>query len=177
MLLAAMDTVGLDVFAEWTPFDHPQLGAVEIGGFHPYAVTNPPATMVAELGAVHAAFVVRLAGMLPKVRVAETEVTNHGGGLFTVTVEIENAGYFPTTLQHGVVARAVPPTMVQIQVDPEAVVSGDEKTTFVRQLAGSGSRERVSWLIRGREGASVDILVRSAKGGTATATVTLRESR
>jgi hypothetical protein len=173
-LLAAMDSAGIAVFTDWTAYAHPDLGAVEIGGFTPYALTNPPPAMVADLGTAHAAFVVRLAGMLPQVRIADTEVTNHGGGVFTVTVEVENGGYFPTALQHGVVSRAVQPTMVQIQVDPEAVLSGDDKTTFIRQLAGSGTRERVSWLIRGRQGASVDIVVRSAKGGADTATVTLR---
>jgi hypothetical protein len=169
-----MDTAGIQVFADWTPFTHPELGEVEIGGFRPYAVSNPPAEQLPDLGRAHGAFVVRLTSMLPRVRVALTEVTNHGGGVFTVTVEIENAGYFPTSLQHGAVSRSVQPTMVQIQVVPEAVLSGDEKTTFIRQLEGSGARERVSWLIRGNQGSTVDIVVRSDKGGTDTATVTLR---
>jgi hypothetical protein len=173
-LLAAMDTAGIQVFADWTPFTHPELGEVEIGGFRPYAVSNPPAEQLPDLGRAHGAFVVRLTSMLPRVRVALTEVTNHGGGVFTVTVEVENAGYFPTSLQHGAVSRSVQPTMVQIQVVPEAVLSGDEKTTFIRQLEGSGARERVSWLIRGNQGSTVDIVVRSDKGGTDTATVTLR---
>ena len=33
-----------DGFIAWTPFTHPTLGAVEIGGFKPYTVTNPPAS-------------------------------------------------------------------------------------------------------------------------------------
>ena len=91
-----------------------------------------------------------------------------------MTVEVENAGYFPTALQHGVVSRSVQPTMVQIQTAPESVLSGDDKTTFIPRLDGSGARERVSWLIRGNQGATVDIMVRSDKGGADTATVTLR---
>jgi hypothetical protein len=173
-VLAAADSAGLEVFADWTPFTHPDLGEVEIGGFRPYRLTNPPSVMLAEYGGAHAEFVVKLAGMLPRVRIAERDVTAHGGGLFTVSVEIENTGYFPTALEHGVVSRAVEPTVVQIQVDPEAVVSGDDKTTYVQRLAGSGARERVGWLIQGRAGSSVEIVVRSAKGGTDTATVTLR---
>jgi hypothetical protein len=173
-LLSAMDTAGIDVFVDWTPFTHPELGDVEIGGFRPYAVSNPPSEQLPDLGRVHGAFAVRLMAMLPRVRIADTEVTDHGGGVFTVSVEVENTGYFPTALQQGVVSRAVQPIMVQIQVAPEAVLSGDDKTTFIRRLEGSGARERVSWLIRGRQGASVDILARSDKGGTDTATVTLR---
>jgi murein tripeptide amidase MpaA len=173
-LLTAMDTAGIEVFVDWTPLTHPELGEVEIGGFRPYAASNPPAEQLPELGRAHGAFAVRLLAMLPRVRIAHTEVTDHGGDVFTVSVEVENSGYFPTALQHGVTSRSVQPTMVQIQVAAEAILSGDDKTTFVRRLDGSGARERVSWLIRGRQGASVDIVVRSDKGGTDTATVTLR---
>lgn len=173
-LLEAMDAAGIDAFVDWTPFDHPDLGEVEIGGFRPYVTTNPPADQLPDLGRAHGEFVVRLAGMLPRVRIAETDVTSHGGGVFTVAVEVENAGYFPTALQHGVVARAVQPTMVQIQVDPDAVLTGAAKTTMIQRLDGSGARERVSWVIRAPRGGSVEIRVRSQKGGTDTATLTLR---
>jgi hypothetical protein len=117
---------------------------------------------------------VKLAGILPRVRIVETTVTSHGGGVFTVTAQVENAGYFPTALQHGVVARAVQPTTVQIQVPPEAMLTGAAKTSTVQRLDGSGARERFTWVVRGRQGATVEIRARSQKGGTATATVTLR---
>jgi hypothetical protein len=173
-LLAVMDTSGIDGFVDWTPFTHPDLGAVEIGGFHPSAAINPPADSLAALGARHGTFVARLAGLLPHVRIANTEVTNHGGGVFTVAVTVENAGYFPTALQHGVVARAVTATTVQIQVPPEAVLTGADKTHGIARLEGSGARETVRWVIRARQGSSVEIRVRAQKGGTATSTVTLR---
>jgi hypothetical protein len=158
----------------WTAFTHPDLGAVEIGGFRPYVVVNPPADQLAELGRRHGAFAVRLAGMLPRVRIASTEVRNEGGGVFTVTAVVENDGYFPTTLQHGIVTRAVQPTTVQIQVPPEAMLTGDDKTSTVQRLDGSGGREKLTWVIRAQAGSSVEIRARSQKGGTATATVTLR---
>ncbi len=173
-VLAALEGAGIEAFVDWTPFAHPDLGNVEIGGFRPYAVVNPPAEQLAELGRAHGAFAVRLAGMLPRVGIADTEVENHGGGIFTVSVEVENTGYFPTSLRHGVVSRSVQPMIVQIQVAPEAILTGAAKTSRVQRLEGSGARERFSWVILGQEGTSVEILVRSQKGGTATATVTLR---
>ncbi len=173
-VLTALDSAGIDAFVDWTPFSHPDLGAVEIGGFRPHAVVNPPAEDLPELGRAHGAFAVRLAGMLPRVRIVGTDVTNHGGGVFTVSVEIENTGYFPTALRHGVVSRSVQPTVVQIQVPPDAVLTGDDKTSRVQRLEGSGGREEVTWVISARAGTSVEIRVRSQKGGTATATVTLR---
>ena len=173
-VLAALEGAGIDAFVDWTSFAHPDLGEVEIGGFRPYAAVNPPADELAELGSAHGAFAVRLAGMIPRVEIADTEVENHGGGVFTVSVEVANTGYFPTSLQHGVVSRSVRPTIVQIQVPPEAILTGAAKTSTVQRLEGSGARERFSWVIRGQQGTSVEIRVRSQKGGTATATVMLR---
>jgi hypothetical protein len=173
-LLAAHEAAGRDVFVPWEAFSHPELGDVEIGGFVPYALTNPPADELDALAEQHGAFVVRLAGMLPRVRISETEVTDHGGGVFTVSVEIENTGFFPTSTQHGVVSRSVRPTVVQIQVPPDAILTGDDKTATVRKLDGSGAREEFTWVIQGRRGSAVDIRVSSQKGGSDTATVTLR---
>jgi hypothetical protein len=173
-LLAAMDGAGINAFAEWSSYDHPELGTVEIGGFVPYATTNPPAAQLPELGRQHGEFVTRLAGMLPRVSIVDTGVTAHGGGVFTVTATIENSGYLPTALQHGVVSRAVQPTTVRIQVDPESILTGDAKSSTVQRLDGSGTRAEYSWVIRAEEGDTVEIWVRSQKGGTDTATVTLR---
>lgn len=173
-LLGAMDAAGIDAFVPWSEHQHPELGTVEIGGFRPYAVTNPPPGDLRGLGRAHGEFVVRLAGMLPRVRIVDTEVTAHGGGIYTVEAEVENAGYFPTALQHGLVARSVEPTLVQIQVDPDAIVTGDPKSATVRRLEGSRSRESVRWLIRGSPGQQVEIRTLAQKGGTDSATVTLR---
>jgi hypothetical protein len=167
--------MNVEAFADWTPFQHPELGEVEIGGFLPYMTQNPPASQVAELGEKHGEFLTELAGMLPRVRFAETKVTAHGGGVFTVAVEVENTGFLPTSLQHGTRARAVRSTFVQIQIDDDDILSGAQKTTNVEVLSGSGTRsETVTWVIQGREGASIEIKLQSQKAGRDTATVTLR---
>ncbi len=172
--LAWADSAGVEVFDAWTEHEHPELGTVEIGGFRPYATTNPPAEALGELGRLHGEFVVRLAGMLPRVRIVSADVEAHGGGVFTVTAEVENTGYLPTTLQHGVVSRAVDPTLVRLEIDSGRILTGAAKSSEVEKLEGTGSRARFSWLIRGSTGERVEILARSEHGGTDTTTVTLR---
>ena len=173
-VLKALEGAGIQAFAEWTPYDHPTLGEVEIGGFLPYATVNPPVEEVPELGAMHGEFLVKLAGMLPRVRIADTEVEAHGGGVYSVTVEVENAGFFPTSLRHGQASRSVQPTTVQIHVPPDDILTGADKTSRMAILNGSGAREKFTWVIRGRDGAEVEIKLRAQKGGTDSATVTLR---
>ena len=174
LVLTALDSAGINAFVPWTAFTHPDLGNVEIGGFRPPAVANPPADRLAALGRSHAAFAVRLAGMLPRLRIVRADATAQGGGVFTVTVEVENAGLFPTSLRQGIVARSVQPTTIQIQVPPEAVLTGDPKTTTTERVEGSGGRFRARWVIRGTPGSTVEIRARAEKGGTTSTTVTLR---
>jgi hypothetical protein len=169
-----MDAGDIDGFVDWTEYQHPTLGSVEIGGFSPYALTNPPASELDSLGEVNAKFVVYLMSLFPRVTIAEVEVTNHGGGVFEVEAEIENTGFLPTATAHGVRARAVAPTMVQLGVPPEDVITGDAKTSFFPTLDGSGARRSYSWVISGAEGARIELLVRSQKGGRDSTTITLR---
>lgn len=173
-ILSSLEAAGIEAFVEWSPFQHPDLGEVEIGGFIPYVTHNPPVERVPELGVKHGEFLVELAGMLPRVRIADTEVTAHGGGLFTITVEVENTGFLPTSLRHGQRSRAVGPTLLQLQVDSDDILSGASKTASVSVLAGSGSRASVTWFIRGREGSDVRVTLRSMKAGHDIATITLR---
>lgn len=173
-ILKWMDAEKIDGFVKWTKTNHPDLGEVEIGGFKPYAVTNPPAGKIAELGGAHAKFALYLASLFPRVKVAKFEAVNHGGGIFRVKAEVENAGFWPTSLAHAQTARAVKPTLVQLGVNPATILSGSAKTNFLPVLAGSGTRAKYEWLIRGKTGEVVELVVQSEKGGSDTAKVTLK---
>jgi hypothetical protein len=173
-ILKWMDAEKIDGFVAWAKAKHPEFGEVEIGGFKPYAVTNPPAAKLADLGAPHAKFALHLASLFPRVNVASLEAVSHGGGIFRIKAEVENTGFWPTSFAQGQTARSVKPTMVQLGVEPGAVLSGSAKTSFLPALAGSGSRAKYEWLIKGKTGEVVELLVRSEKGGTATARVTLK---
>jgi hypothetical protein len=173
-LLNWMDAEGVDGFVDWTEFQHPTLGTVEIGGFKRYASGNPPVSELAVLGESHAQFAVHLMSLFADVSIADVAVTSHGGGVFEIKAEIENSGYLPTSMRQGVTARSVAPTMVQLDVPPEDVLTGAAKTSFFQALDGSGSRQTYVWVIRGRQGAQINLTVRSQKSGHDTATITLR---
>ncbi|MCK7499762.1 MAG: hypothetical protein MZW92_62185 [Comamonadaceae bacterium] len=56
--------------------------------------------------------------LFPRVKVASFEAVAHGGGLFRIKAEVENAGFWPTSLAQGQTARSVKPTMVRLGVEP-----------------------------------------------------------
>jgi hypothetical protein len=173
-LLRWMDAEKIDGFVNWQPFTHPTLGDVEIGGFRPYAFSNPPAERIAELGKTHAEFVTYLSSLFPKVSIAETSVVSHGGGLYRIKASVENSGFLPTSSAQGVRSRSVKPTMVQLDVPPDDIVSGAPKTSFFPTLAGTGRRQTYEWIIKGKPGSTVNVRVVSQKGGSATQALTLK---
>jgi hypothetical protein len=173
-LLQWMDKEKIDGFAAWTKFKHPDLGEVEIGGFKPYSTVNPPAARIADLGKAHAEFAVYLSSLFPKIGIAKLEAVNHGGGIFRIKAEVENSGFLPTSLAHAVTARAVKPTMVQLQVPPESIISGNAKTNTFQTLAGSGGRTKFEWLIKARAGETIELKVVSQKMGAVKRSVTLK---
>lgn len=81
-------------FPPWRPFDHPQLGPVEIGGIDPrVGIWNPPLHELPQLCASQAQVFVRLAALAPRIRIARTERKALPGGLVRVEVKVENEGY------------------------------------------------------------------------------------
>jgi len=173
-LLQWMDAEKIDGFVPWTAFTHPTLGAVEIGGFKPYTTANPPAAKIAELAAGHTKFVLHITSLFARVRVAKADVTTLAAGLYRIRAEVENTGFLPTALAHGVTTRAVKPVMVQLGVPPESIVTGAEKTMTIPSLAGSGGRRSFDWVVTAKPGTTATISVASQKGGRDTATVTLK---
>jgi len=169
-----MDAEKVNGFINWTPFKHPKLGDVEIGGFRPYALSNPDAAKIAELGKSHTEFVTYLSGIFPKISIASTSVTSLGGGLYRVKAEVDNGGFLPTSSAQGVRAGSVKPTMVQLGVNPDDIVSGSAKTNFFPTLAGSGRRQSYDWIIKGKPGSTITLKAVAQKGGSATTTLTLK---
>lgn len=173
-VLKWLDQEKSDGFVAWTKVKHPVFGEVEVGGFKPYAIANPPAARLAELGAAHAAFVLHLASLAPRLRIASTRAESLGGGVFRVKAEVENTGYFPTALAQAVTARSVRPVLVQLGVKPEDVLSGNPKTNFVPTLAGSGGRAAFEWLIRGKAGDAIELRAASQNAGGDSARIVLK---
>lgn len=151
-------------FIPWTPFEHPQLGSVEIGGFVPGFRMNPPDSELPRLIDEQSRFAADLLGRLPMVRLAEPTVERIGDGLWRVSLEAVNEGYFPTALAIAQKARRQPGTAMVADIDAGAVVAGDI-LQIARNIPGSGGRARAEWLIAQPEGARFDIIVRSPQLG------------
>ncbi len=159
-------------FIEWTTFDHPQLGEVEIGGFVQGLMFNPPADELDRLIDEQARFSVELMNRLPHVEIGEVAVERVGRGVWRVSLEATNAGYFPTMLAIAEKVRRVPGVTMIAELDENRILAGD-KMQQQRNLAGSGGVARAEWLVTGGDNETFEIVVRSPTIGEERVSVTL----
>lgn len=161
-------------FVDWTPFDHPTLGAVEIGGFAPLARVTPPAAAVADLVEGQASFAAALIRKAPRLTVTGPEVTTLAPGLWEIRLAVTNDGDLPTATAMARKARAVLPTIIRISTDVDAIVTG-ERIARVWGIDGRGGRTDHRWVIRAAAGSDVEITISNVQLGDRVITITLGE--
>ena len=59
-------------YLDWEPYNHPQLGQVEIGGWNRILVErNAPESMLEEIAEKHREFSIKIAATLPKLSIKD----------------------------------------------------------------------------------------------------------
>ncbi len=132
-------------FINWADFDHPDLGAVEIGGAVPYADNTPPADMIDSLLAVQVPWVFEIAKKLPMLKILKSETKSMGGGVYEVNVWIENSSYLPFPTAMGKRNKQPAPAIVTIGGDNVKILSGKRRTP-VTSLNGLQSK-KLTWMV------------------------------
>lgn len=162
-------------FVEWTAFEHPQLGSVEIGGFVPGFRWNPPAEELERLVEEQTKFAGAALERLPLVGAERVTVERLGERVWRVAVELTNTGAMATVSAIGVKAERVTPTNLRFESERERLLGGGllQRTW---SIAGDGGTARGEWLVAGAAGDEVTISVRSSAAGDRTITIRLEEA-
>jgi hypothetical protein len=169
-------------FVDWYPFDHPQLGPVELGGWNGlYSWTNPPPDrLLAEVDR-HADFAVAQALAAPRVEIRHPRIEQVGDDTWRVAIGVANTGWLPTTVS----ARAlqddlVRPILAEIAVQgagsfevldgaarrPLGQLAGSSSARFTNSTAGTPDRVSCSWLVRAAAGTTVTVIVQHQRAGS-----------
>jgi hypothetical protein len=177
-VLKWVDEHAPDQYVDWYPFDHPQLGPVELGGWHHLGIwTNPPPDRLRDEVAPHAAFAVTQALAAPCLRVRHQRVVALGGGTWRVEVGVANTGWLPTYVS----ARAqkenqVLPIVAELQGIGATVVGGPARvqlgqlegraaTRFTRAHDGTPDRVLATWVVRAEPGTTLSVTVTHERAG------------
>lgn len=173
------------LFIDWKPFDHPQLGKVEIGGFvskiydpryKTYTNTMTlPGPDYDKLLANHTKWLFYLASQSPLVRIDEVRVTpGEVQSEFAVTASIRNVGSLPTNVTEQALVSGLAKTVkASLELTGASLVGGEPRIDL-GHLPGNSPARQVSWRVRAtgpKPSATVKAI--SEKGGTDTRTVNL----
>jgi hypothetical protein len=172
------EEVGGKYFLKWHPFDHPQLGRVEIGGFNPkFFRQNPPPEKLEEWAVKEANFNFLLAKSLPQVKIlsASAKAVGKEPGLFEITAVLTNEGFLPTALEMAKRVKIVKPDVAEIRLEGKAAeLAGSEAEQEIGSLR-AGEIKTVRWKVKVSEPAkfAAEVLFRSTRGGVARTKIAL----
>lgn len=177
-------------YKDWTPFEHPQLGTVEIGGpDKKFLMQNPPVQFLPQEVDKHTRFILRHVKAFPHLAIQDVKATAMAEGLYKVEAVVGNTGFMPTYATNEF-------NKLKLAQDIEVVLTGAEiadgkDTCKIGQLDGYGTVragyqffgpgnfeqnpvcKKVAWYIKGNPGDTITLTATSQKAGKATATVTL----
>jgi hypothetical protein len=163
-----------EAFIKWQPIEHPDFPGQrsEVGGYRPFALTNPPAAMVGEIAAKQADFLTKVAQKLPRIGVRKIECRHLGRSVYEVKIQVENTGFLPTVLEHGRTTREIYPTRLVMELDDESFLSGS-RITNLTAIRGSGGMVELRYIVRVPEQQKIDFEVISMLAGKVKGSVEL----
>ncbi len=163
-------------FMAWTPYRHPALGDVEIGGFNPkFYSQNPPPDLLETWARNEAMFNLYLAQQLPQVRiVSAASKASSTSGVHTVELVVTNEGKMPTALEIAQRVKMVRPDTASLTlakgqelVQPAAGAKQPRQRTAIELgWLKPGETTRVSWQVKGP--GEMRLTIGSTRGGVDT---------
>jgi hypothetical protein len=138
-----------EAFVPWQAIEHPDFPGrrVEVGGYRPFALTNPPVAMLAGVAEKQGDFLTEIAGRLPRIEVGRIECRVLADSIYEIEIVVVNTGFLPTALAHGETSQQVYPTRVILELGPECFLAG-ARMTFLPTIAGSGGTAKARYTVR-----------------------------
>ena len=178
-------------FTQWKPFEHPQLGPIEIGGWErKFGLMNPPGPLLpAEIERLVPATLAAM-GTSARLRIIETGSEQIEPNIWRVWINIANDGFLPT---HGSDtwrnAGRAEPVRAEISLPAGcALLDPDSATIDLGHIPGRVShyssfrhdgdyphlaRAHAEWFVRGIANAMATITVSAPRAGTRRTTTSL----
>lgn len=179
-------------FVPWYPFDHPQLGPVELGGWDVLRFwCNPPDELLAAEIAPHTRWEISCALATPQLAIRDVRVEAVGPSTWRLRAVVQNDGWLPTNVtQRALDAHLTQPIRAELDLPLGATLRSGHAVCEIGHLAG---RSRVStaiaefgefregtpdlgvaeWLVDAAPGTTVTLTARHERAGTVRRTVTL----
>jgi murein tripeptide amidase MpaA len=169
-------------YVDWYPFEHPQLGKVELGGWDMlYAWRNPPPEFLEKEVALFPDWLVWHLLISPKLAVYEATVEPLGDALYKVRLVVQNTGWLPTyitkkalekKLARGVIAEVELPEGATLQLGKPREELGQLEGRAYKPSAANvwntdttDDRAKVEWVVHAPQGGTVRLTARHERAG------------
>lgn len=177
-------------FVNWYPFEHPQLGAIEIGGWDAsYCWRNPPPEKLATELDRFPRWLIYHAGISPLLRVERFTAEAIGEGSYRLILVVDNAGWLPTYCSKKALERkAARPVTIELELPEGADLTigklrqecGHLEGRAYKSAAAIGwvadpteERAKVEYVLKGRSGQVVRARIIGERAGTVRTEVVL----
>ncbi|MES2990106.1 MAG: M14 family metallopeptidase [Pseudomonadota bacterium] len=185
---------GGDAHPDWRPFMHPQLGAVEIGGWDKMNYwRNPPPQLREREVARFPAWMNQIALSLPKLELLRTEVRALGPDTWRIRFAVGNAGWLSAAVTKRALARKVVRGVIfEIHLPPNqpkvSLIGGKPRVegphleghapkaslqAFLPNREVTGDRAVVEWVVRAPQGTRLALTARAERAGVVRTEVVL----
>lgn len=160
------DILAGEGFVPWHPFEHHQLGALEIGGWKAkYVMHNAPHKLLEEECHKNMMFTFVHAQALPKLTIADVSIDKTADCFYKVTVVIENRGYLPTAgSKLAEKIKTVEPVKVLLQLPQNAILAFGEEEVDLGHMEG-WSKRKAEWLVKASTGTEIVVKANSDRAG------------
>ncbi len=176
-------------YIDWYPFDHPQLGQVELGGWDTmYAWSNPPAEFLEKEIARFPDWLVWHLLISPRLEIYEASAQCLGDGIYRVLLVVHNTGWLPTYVtQQALEKKLVRGCICEIELTEGAIRTGKpredlgqlegrvyvQSAPFRRQADSTQDRAKVAWVVSAPRGSTVKLSARHERAGVVRSEVKL----
>jgi murein tripeptide amidase MpaA len=179
-------------YVDWYTFEHPQLGAVEIGGWDKLlAFRNPPPHLLEREVAKFPDWILHNAMISPKLELVSLTAVAVADGTYRIQLVVQNTGYLPSYVSkrakarnqsRGVITEITLPGGVELVNgklrdnlgELEGRAYKHTLMSFWTDTAPTADRAITEWMVKGKAGEEVKLTVRHDKAGAIHTTVVLK---
>ncbi len=185
------EVLGGKGYVNWYPFNHPQLGPVELGGWDvAYAWRNPPPQFLEKELEHFPKWLVWHLLISPRLEILEASATPLGADAYQIRLVVANTGWLPTYVMklalerkivRGVVAEIELPEGATLASGQPRVVSGQLEGRAYKDVAAhvwitdpTDDRLKLEWVVKAPQGGKVKLKAHHQRAGTARAELELK---
>ncbi|MEC4854069.1 MAG: M14 family zinc carboxypeptidase, partial [Jaaginema sp. PMC 1079.18] len=169
-------------YVDWYPWEHPQLGKVELGGWNGlYFWRNPPQSVLEKEVRRFPKWLVWNALISPSLELYETKVEALEDNTYYLRVVVQNTGWLPTYItQQALKKKLARGCLVFLKLPPDVSLKMGEMQADIGHLEGraykasaltwrtgdaTSDRAKVEWIVKGEKGSIITIEIRCDRAG------------